>query len=59
MYHSSALKTAEIGYWGISKVLFDELRNKGIKLITRVKKNMENVLMPIADKLMLLKRTLI
>jgi hypothetical protein len=43
----------------ISKDLFDELRNKGIQLITRVKKNMKNILMPIADKLMLLKRTLI
>jgi hypothetical protein len=43
----------------ISKDLFDELRNKGIQLITRVKKNMKNILIPIADKLMLLKRTLI
>ncbi|WP_341747213.1 IS982 family transposase [Candidatus Tisiphia endosymbiont of Dascillus cervinus] len=43
----------------ISKELFDDLYDKGIQLITRVKKNMKNILIPIIDKVMLLKRTLI
>lgn len=43
----------------ISQELFDDLWDKGIQLITRIKKNMKNILMPITDKLMLLKRTLI
>jgi hypothetical protein len=43
----------------LSKELFDNLWDKGIQLVTRIKKNMKNILMPITDKLMLLKRTLI
>ena len=43
----------------ISKELFDDLSDKGIHIITRIKKTMKNILMPITDKLMLLKRTLI
>ncbi|BFD45679.1 MAG: hypothetical protein DMENIID0002_03250 [Rickettsia endosymbiont of Sergentomyia squamirostris] len=43
----------------IPKELFDDLYDKGIQLITRVKKNMKNILIPITDKVMLLKRTLI
>lgn len=43
----------------LSKELFDVLWDKGIHLVTRIKKNMKNILMPITDKLMLLKRTLV
>jgi len=43
----------------ISQPLFDQLYQKGLKLITRIKKNMKNQLMPIADKLLLRKRALI
>ena len=43
----------------ISKPLFDELLEKGIQLVTRIKKGMKNILMSITDKLTLLKRTLI
>lgn len=43
----------------ISKDLFSDLFSKGIQLITRIKKGMKNILMPLEDKLMLLKRVLI
>jgi hypothetical protein len=43
----------------ISQELFTDLYSQGIQLITRVKKNMKNMLMPIMDKIMLLKRALI
>ena len=43
----------------ISQLLFEKLFQKGLKLITRVKKNMKNQLMPMADKLSLRKRALI
>ena len=43
----------------ISQPLFDELFQKGLKLITRIKKNMKNKLMPMFDKLLLRKRALI
>lgn len=43
----------------ISQKLFDELFQKGLKLITRIKKNMKNQIMPMADKLLLRKRALI
>lgn len=43
----------------ISQPLFDQLYQKRLKLITRIKKNMKNQLMPIADKLLLRKRALI
>ena len=42
-----------------AKELFDDLWDKGTHLVTRIKKNIKNILMPIADKLMLPKRTLI
>jgi hypothetical protein len=48
---------ADKGY--ISKKLFDNLYKKGIKLVTNVKKNMKNKLMPILDKLLLRKRSII
>ena len=43
----------------ISQPLFEKLFQKGLKLITRIKKNMKNQLMPMADKLLLRKRALI
>jgi len=43
----------------ISQELFEHLYLNGIQLVTRVKKNMKNMLMPIADKLLLLKRALV
>lgn len=43
----------------ISQPLFEELFQKGLKLITRIKKNMKNKLMPMFDKLLLRKRALI
>ena len=43
----------------ISKKLFDSLFKKGIMLITKLRKNMKNKLMPIMDKIMLRKRALI
>lgn len=43
----------------ISKKLFSELYNKGLQLITNIKKNMKNKLMPIFDKIMLRKRSII
>lgn len=43
----------------ISQPLFDELFTNGLKLITRIKKNMKNKLMPMFDKLLLRKRALI
>lgn len=48
---------ADKGY--ISKKLFEELYNKGINLITSIKKNMKNKLLPILDKLLLRKRSVI
>jgi len=43
----------------ISKKLFKELFGKGIQLITRLKKNMKNILMPVFDKILLRKRAVI
>jgi len=43
----------------ISKELFEELHSNGIQLVTRLKKGMKNVLMPIMDKVMKLGRALI
>jgi hypothetical protein len=48
---------ADKGY--ISQRLFDELFAQGLQLVTSVRKNMQNRLMPIADKLMLRKRSII
>ena len=48
---------ADKGY--ISKKLFEHLYNEGISLVTNVRKNMKNKLMPIMDKLLLRKRSLI
>jgi hypothetical protein len=43
----------------ISQELFDKLYQRGLKLITRIKKNMKNKLMPLIDKLLLRKRAII
>lgn len=43
----------------ISKKLFDELYNHGLKIITKIKKNMKNKLMPLVDKILLRKRALV
>ena len=43
----------------LSKKLFALLWDKGVQLITKIKKNMKNVLMPMLDKLLLRKRALI
>jgi hypothetical protein len=48
---------ADKGY--ISKKLFEELFNKGLQLITPLKSNMKNKLMPISDKNLLRKRSVI
>jgi len=52
------------GLWGklfgergyISKKLFDELWSRGVQIITRIKQNMANKLMPLEDKMLLKKR---
>ena len=43
----------------ISKSLFDKLFEKGIKLVTGIKKNMQNNLMILKEKMLLKKRSLI
>ena len=43
----------------ISQALFEELFEQDLQLITRLKKNMKNKLMPLFDKLLLRKRALI
>jgi hypothetical protein len=43
----------------LSRPLADQLRAQGVELITRLKKNMKNQLMALADKLLLRKRSLV
>jgi len=43
----------------IGKQLFESLCMNGIQLVTKVKSNMRNSLMPDADKIMLRKRALV
>ena len=43
----------------ISQALFERLREQGVQLITRLRKNMKNVLMDMGDKLLLRKRAVI
>lgn len=43
----------------LSKSLFDQLFNQGLQLITKIKKNMQNKIMPLVDKLLLRKRAVI
>lgn len=55
------------GLWGklfgdrgyISRKLFEELWSRGIQIITRLKQNMKNQLMPLEDKLLLKKRGIV
>ena len=48
---------ADKGY--ISQPLFDQLFEQGVQLITPIRKNMKNRLMPLMDKLLLRKRSII
>lgn len=48
---------ADKGY--ISKSLFSKLYTRGLKLITGIRRNMKNYLMPLIDKIMLRKRYII
>lgn len=48
---------ADRGY--LSQALFDQLYEQGLQLITKIKKNMKNKLMPLIDKLLLRKRAVI
>ena len=48
---------ADKGY--ISKALFNELYERGLQLITGIRKNMQNRLMPLMDKVLLRKRAII
>ena len=43
----------------ISKALFEALFEDGLQLITWLRKNMKNALMPMSDKILLRKRSLI
>lgn len=43
----------------ISQALFEQLLAKGVQLVTKLKKNMKNKLMPVLDKILLRKRALI
>jgi hypothetical protein len=43
----------------ISKTLAEQLLNQGVQLITGIKRNMKNKLVPLADKILLRKRVLI
>ena len=55
--HLSGKLYADKGY--ISRELFNKLRRRGLHLITGIRRNMRNYLMPMADKLMLRKRFVI
>jgi hypothetical protein len=48
---------ADKGY--LSKALFEKLMDKGMELITQIRKNIKNVFMPLWDKWMLRKRSII
>lgn len=48
---------ADKGY--ISRKLFDRLYSNGLQIITGIKRNMQNYLVPILDKIMLKKRFII
>jgi hypothetical protein len=43
----------------LSKELTAKLRDKGVTLITGIKKNMQNKLLPMIDKILLRKRSII
>ncbi|KFI17831.1 transposase, partial [Nitrosococcus oceani C-27] len=43
----------------ISQSLFEQLREQGVQLVTKARKNMKNKLLPLFDKLLLRKRSII
>ena len=43
----------------ISQTLFNTLYQRGLQLVTKIKKNMKNKLMPLIDKLLLRKRAIV
>jgi hypothetical protein len=43
----------------ISQSLFEQLWEQGVQLVTKVRKNMKNKLLPLFDKLLLRKRSII
>ena len=43
----------------ISQALFEQLWEQGVQLVTKVRKNMKNKLLPLFDKLLLRKRSII
>jgi hypothetical protein len=43
----------------LSATLFEKLRSNGVRLVTTIRKNMKNKLMPLLDKIMLRKRFII
>ncbi len=57
MSHCRWHRGGDKGY--ISAELFDLLFQRGLQLITRIRKNMKNKLMPMVDKLLLRKRAIV
>jgi hypothetical protein len=55
--HITGLLFGDKGY--IKQELFDDLYSKGIKLVTGIKKKMKNKLMPLFEKMLLRKRSII
>uniref|UniRef100_UPI00313D34EA IS982 family transposase n=1 Tax=Rickettsia endosymbiont of Urophora cardui TaxID=3066265 RepID=UPI00313D34EA len=55
--HITGLLFGDKGY--IKQALFDDLYSKGIKLVTGIKKKMKNKLMPLFEKILLRKRSII
>ena len=53
----TGIMAADKGY--LSKELFQRLYNKGLKMLTGIRKGMKNSLMPMAEKLILRKRFLV
>jgi hypothetical protein len=43
----------------LSQPRFEQLREQGVQLVTKVRKNMKNKLLPLFDKLLLHKRSII
>ena len=55
--HITGLLFGDKGY--IKQQLFDELHSRGLKLVTGIKKSMKNKLMPLMEKILLRKRSII
>lgn len=55
--HITGLLFGDKGY--IKQELFDDLHARGLKLVTGLKKNMQNKLMPLVEKILLRKRSII